>query len=189
MSDQNNDNLKQIMFHMPLFRQVFFVDPRDIFQEYPDLKPSHIHAMLFLMVSGGTTMSRLASLLRLEKGSMTTVAERIVSAGLAERQTDPADRRKSVLRLTQKGRSLAEAHHNAHAGRFAQRLERLSDAEQAEFIACLLKMNDLMRHMLDPGQLACLHPHAPDAGTKPEADPRHQAASEPSAAPEPDSER
>ncbi len=164
MDIPDNETLKQIMFHLPLFRQVFLVDTREFFSSYPDLKPSHIHAMMFLMVNGETTMTRLSSLLRMEKGSLTSVAERLVSFGLAERQTDPEDRRKSVLRLTDAGRGLAASLRLANARQFEQRIGRLDAEGQAAFARCLSEMNDLLRQMLDPSQLHCLNPHHLPAG-------------------------
>lgn len=157
MNFQNNETLKQIMFHIPLYRHALFVDTRDFFREYPDLKHSHIHAIMFLMVSGETTMTHLAQMLRLEKGSVTAVAERLVSAGLAERQTDPGDRRKAMLRLTAQGRALAEAFREANARQLDLRIGRLSDAEQVDFVDSLIHMNELLRRMFDPEEMQCIH--------------------------------
>ena len=56
---------------------------------------------------GGT---ELAARLHITTGAATALVDRLERAGLAERQADPADRRRSTIRLTDQGRRLvAEA--------------------------------------------------------------------------------
>ena len=152
---QNHEALVLVMHHMPLFRQVFLADVRELLAEYPDLNPTHMQSLMFLTIGGDTTMTRLAQLLRMEKGSVTAVTARLLSYGFISKETDPADRRKSILRLTDRGREFAESIQKAHSAHFSQRISQLTDDEQENFFSHLKLLDFLLKKMGDPDQLRC----------------------------------
>ncbi len=57
---------------------------------------------------GRTTMRKVATLLGISHGSATSISDRLVRAGLAERQFDDSDRRLVYLVITDDGRSVLE---------------------------------------------------------------------------------
>lgn len=159
MIQQSHETMKLVMHHLPLFRQVLLADVRDLFGDYPDLTPAHIHSLMFLMIGGDTTMTRLSQLLRMEKGSVTAVTARMMQWGFVSKETDPKDRRKSILRLTDHGRCFAESVRSAQAVHFSERIERLTAKEQQQFFDQLKHLNELLMKMGDPEELRCFFDH------------------------------
>jgi len=68
----------------------------------------------------------------LTSGGMTKRLDRMVGAGLIERRPDPEDRRGTRVRLTRKGKALAEKAVAMHAANEAAILAGLSRAERRE---------------------------------------------------------
>jgi DNA-binding MarR family transcriptional regulator len=67
----------------------------------------------------------------LSSGAMTKRIDRVVAAGFARREADPADRRAQLIRLTPAGRRLAERAVPAHFAAARGLLAPLGAAEQA----------------------------------------------------------
>ena len=70
---------------------------------------------------------------------MTGIVNRLKSAGLVSRSTDPTDRRKVVIRLTQAGRALLDRAKNARRKRMVRALAHLSRQERREFLRLLMR--------------------------------------------------
>ncbi len=66
-----------------------------------------IRALRLLAGAGTTTMSGLATQLRCDGSYVTGLIDVLEEAGLAERRSDPHDRRVKVVGLTDKGREAA----------------------------------------------------------------------------------
>jgi DNA-binding MarR family transcriptional regulator len=84
------------------------------------------------------TPTRLYKELVLTSGAMTHRIDALERIGLAERRPDPADRRGSLIGLTQKGRSLVDRVMDAHLEGEAQMVTPLSNPEQ-KILARLLR--------------------------------------------------
>jgi len=153
MEPYDRETIQMVMHHMPLFHQVIGADFRDLFQDYPDINQTHMKSLMFLKINGDTTMTRLSRLLRLEKGSVTTIADRLVTWGLVLRLTDPEDRRRSILRLTDSGRQLAESVRAAQSAHFQERIGRLNEEERQLFFTSLRTIENLLKKMADPDEL------------------------------------
>lgn len=153
MDPYDRETIQMVMHHMPLFQQVIGADFRDLFRDYPDINQTHMKSLMFLKINGDTTMTRLSRLLRLEKGSITTIADRLVTWGLVLRLTDPEDRRRSILRLTDNGRQLAESVRQAQAAHFQERIGRLDNEERQQFFSSLWSLERLLKKMADPDEL------------------------------------
>jgi len=153
MDPYDRETIQMVMHHMPLFHQVIGADFRDLFRDYPDINQTHMKSLMFLKINGDTTMTRLSHLLRLEKGSVTTIADRLAKWGLVVRLTDPEDRRRSFLRLTENGRQLAESVRAAQSAHFQERIGRLDNEEQQLFFSSLWTLERLLKKMADPDEL------------------------------------
>lgn len=164
MDRHAHETIMMVMHHLPLYRQVLSVDFRTLFRDYPDINQTHMQSLMFLMFNGDTTMTRLSRLLRLEKGSVTAVAARLLEWGMVSKETDPADRRRSILRLTDQGRHFADSVRIAHLAHFNDRIERLTIKEQQQFFNHLKQLETLLRKMADPDQLRCFFPDPDQAG-------------------------
>jgi DNA-binding MarR family transcriptional regulator len=73
------------------------------------LAPSSFHVLWFLLTMPGYSapMNQLASTLDFTTAGTTSVADRLVCAGLLERRSAPADRRVTLAVLTEKGQQIA----------------------------------------------------------------------------------
>ena len=76
-----------------------------------DVSGSDFHALLHIMVAetAGTplTMAQLRARMDVSPAAITYLVDRMIDAGHIRRESDPADRRKSLLRYEQSGMALA----------------------------------------------------------------------------------
>jgi DNA-binding MarR family transcriptional regulator len=69
-----------------------------------DVTPSGASALASLERLGPVTLGRLAAVERVRPPSVTKIVDRLEELGLARREVDPADRRSSLVHLTEDGR-------------------------------------------------------------------------------------
>ncbi len=92
---------------------------------------------------GRLTMSRLSSDVALTTGGVTRLVDRMVDAGLVERQNCPNDRRSVHVVLTPQGRSMLDQAVAAHIDGIDRHLmAHLDDADRAALVAVLTKVLD-----------------------------------------------
>lgn len=77
------------------------------------------------------TAGELAARLELSSGAVTYLVERLASAGYVERDSDPQDRRKVLLRATEAGYQLAANARHANQRVIAEVLDEMSPQECA----------------------------------------------------------
>jgi DNA-binding MarR family transcriptional regulator len=77
------------------------------------------------------TARKLAAELQLSPAAITYVVERLVGSGHVERHTDPADRRRVLLRFAEPGRELARSFFEPLGGAHSVALVGVPDAELA----------------------------------------------------------
>jgi DNA-binding MarR family transcriptional regulator len=85
----------------------------------------------------GETMGRLSERLGVRHSALTQAADRLVNHGLAERFSDPSDRRVVRMRLTKVGRDWVEARRNRRRAHLAQLWTSLDGAERTQFLQAL----------------------------------------------------
>ena len=88
----------------------------------------------------GLLLGELSRRMMVSNGNITGLAERLVQAGLIERNTLEADRRAVRVRLTAKGRRTFEEMATAHAKWIAELFGELSEEEQKAIWARLGKL-------------------------------------------------
>lgn len=84
--------------------------------------------------------AELATTLLMPKPTVTVVVKRLEAAGFVRREIDAADLRRYRLTLTATGRRASTRGLALLSGAFAERLERLSVAEQSQLEALLEKL-------------------------------------------------
>ena len=126
---------------MRLARQLRQQDDQD------DVTPSGASALSSLERLGPMTLGRLAAVERVRPPSVTKIVDRLEQLGLARREVDPADRRSSLVHLTDAGRRhLAEARKRKTAY-LASRLAGLPAGDVAKLEAAL----PVLEHLLSDG--------------------------------------
>lgn len=87
--------------------------------------------------AGGMHGRELAAVLGVGPPAVTALVERIVEHGYAQREEDPHDRRISRIRLTERGRALAERMTAGQRERLGEILDRLSADELDSVVRAL----------------------------------------------------
>jgi len=98
-----------------------------------DVSMGFIGVLLALYRADGQTISELGEAVSLEKSTMTGLIDRMVRAGLVNREADPADRRVLRVWLTERGRQvqlgvakvLSQSHQELTAGVADKEVERV----------------------------------------------------------------
>lgn len=110
---------------------------------------THIRAVMMLYFQGPCTMSRLSTLLILEKGSFTPIARKLINSDIIEKFRSEKDRRKYLLKLTEKGDSLAQEVGGAHINYINETLCRLPEEDIPEYFKLIRSLNEFNRKMTD----------------------------------------
>ena len=90
--------------------------------------------------NGGTTLAELSRHLLVTAGNITGIIDRMENAGLVQRVPDPEDRRTTRVKLTPKGRALAETVIPKHAEDIRKLFGSLSASEIAQLRKLLDKL-------------------------------------------------
>lgn len=108
-----------------------------------DLTPTQFAALVKISDRGEVSQNLLGRLTAMDPATIQGVIQRLMGRGLIERRPDPADRRATLLRLTDAGTNLArEAVARAKAVTQAT-LEPLPAAERDTLLKLLRKLADL----------------------------------------------
>jgi DNA-binding MarR family transcriptional regulator len=101
--------------------------------EYPweALPMARVELLLRLRERGGVRVGELAQGLRLAPNTVSNVVQQLVEAGLVARTPDPADRRASLVRITDAGREQLAGWERAHERRIGGALDQLGEADRA----------------------------------------------------------
>lgn len=89
-------------------------------------------ATLVRLAREGVSQRRLGAELGLSPGTISIRIDRLVRRGLVERQPDPDDGRRAVIRITDRGRDLFEACAPEHLANAGELLAGLTDGEREQ---------------------------------------------------------
>jgi DNA-binding MarR family transcriptional regulator len=106
-------------------------------REPAGLSASGLSALSRLDALGSLRITELAELEQLTQPGMTTLINRLETAGLATREADPADRRAVRVTITPTGVDRVIQNRDARAARLLTRIGQLSDEQQAALSAAL----------------------------------------------------
>src|SRR4051812_6446831 len=112
-----------------------------------ELSPTQGAALGTIDCHGPLTPSELALRERIQRPTATRVLARLEEAGLVARTADPADRRSSLVSVTDSGRALLVSVRDRKDAYLARRLDRLSP----EDLAALDRAAGILERMLDEG--------------------------------------
>lgn len=110
------------------------------------LAPSHAHALMLLLgprAGGRTSQGTLASELGLDKSSTARLCAKMEASGHVTQERSAADGRARFIRLTEKGRRVAERVDGASRARFREVLDALPSARaRDDVLTALSVLND-----------------------------------------------
>ena len=111
------------------------------------ISPSQTAALATIERHGPLTPSELAERERVQRPTVTRVLARLEQDGLVSRAADPADRRSSLLSVSEDGRALLAAMRTRKDAFLARRLEGLDDEERE----ALARAAAILEQMLQEG--------------------------------------
>jgi DNA-binding MarR family transcriptional regulator len=135
---------EQILDLLPRLRRRFEQScPPELREELATVTVHQLEALRQLCCrQGGMTMAELAASQAIGLSSATALADRLLRQGLAQRTSDPADRRVVRLVPTDAAQQLVERFATAKRRTAVRALDSLDDAEAATLLALLGKIAD-----------------------------------------------
>jgi len=103
------------------------------------LTPTKLRALDALAESGGLRVSELAARMHVDETTATRLADRLGTAGLAQREPDPDDRRATAIVLTPAGERLAHELSRRRLEFFHDVLGALDPDERSELVRLTAK--------------------------------------------------
>jgi DNA-binding MarR family transcriptional regulator len=137
---------QQILELLPRLRRKFeLAVPGELREELASVTVHQMEALCHLIGSGGMTMNELAQAQSIGLSSATALADRLLRQGLAQRTSDPGDRRVVRLVPTDTATELVQRFTSAKRRIAMQTLAALDDHEATTLLALLTKMVDAPR--------------------------------------------
>jgi DNA-binding MarR family transcriptional regulator len=100
----------------------------------------------FLSRSEGASLSKVAEYTGLTLPSMSALVDSLVAGGLVTRQTDPEDRRRMTLTLTEGGQAKLKSARALTANYLSQKLRQLSAADRMTVTKCMNVLRTVFTH-------------------------------------------
>jgi DNA-binding MarR family transcriptional regulator len=97
--------------------------------------------LVVLSTRGATKLVTLADLLQVAPSTAMRMVDRLIAAGLADRQTNPGNRRETLLQLTEEGRRTVEDVTARRRAEIAAIVERLSPIQRLALVEALGAFN------------------------------------------------
>jgi len=124
-----------------------------------NMHPAQAGCLQALAHRDGMSQSDLAEMLHVSRPTVTTMLQRMESAGVIERRPDESDSRVTRVYLTDAGRALAGRMHAGFVDMLNVSMGTMSDADRGEFTRILGAINDHVESVLkERGVGAWAHP-------------------------------
>ena len=109
-----------------------------------DVTPSQVRAIRVLAGQdpGGVRAKELAELLKIAPRSATEVVDALEAKGVVRRSPDPADRRATLVALTDRGREVSEEVRRARAAESERMFARLTRTDREDLARILRKLQE-----------------------------------------------
>eukprot|EP00831_Metopus_contortus_P005093 TRINITY_DN11910_c0_g1_i1.p1 TRINITY_DN11910_c0_g1~~TRINITY_DN11910_c0_g1_i1.p1 ORF type:complete len:199 (+),score=17.01 TRINITY_DN11910_c0_g1_i1:102-698(+) len=88
-------------------------------------------------------VSKISSTLNISKSNTTPIIDKLIDYGLVHRYTDPNDRRKIRVELTNTALEIFDAFKNFARSKLAEKICNLSDDDLLEIHSCTCKLTDI----------------------------------------------
>lgn len=98
--------------------------------------------LVVLSTRGATKLVALADLLQVAPSTAMRMVDRLIAAGLADRQANPGNRRETLLRLTPEGRRTVEYVTARRRAEIAAIVEKLRPVQRLALIEALAAFNE-----------------------------------------------
>lgn len=100
------------------------------------------HAVVEIGRTEGISLNELADLLNLDKSTMSRTVSNIIDQDLAERETDPSDRRYLKIRLTEQGKIVYGTVENSMDDYFTRVFDSIPEEKHAQVLESLQLLSE-----------------------------------------------
>ena len=134
-----SDNLLNLLFqiHNRLF------NPSEMVKGV-SIPPSHVKVIFYLSQKKSMSVSDVAKCLDISKPNMTPIIDKLISNGLVNRYTDPDDRRKINIELTEKAHNLLKNKKREIKDNLFNKISTLNDEDLYKLDASIREMYDIL---------------------------------------------
>lgn len=140
------------------FMQMLFVMHYNFFRQTAiPIPANHFGVLLVISDHGPSTISDLCTYLRMSKQQMTPIINKLVKNGFLSKSKPPADRRCTLLTMTNKGQAVLDRHSAKLRERFEQGLALLPVKDSQVFGASMDTFTSTIQRMfpLQPSDTGC----------------------------------
>ena len=142
-----NKMVDDLYLFFPLFRKKLFKHKKNLKQK--KIPHSFYHILKVLKKRGELPMSEIGRLVYISKSNMTSLIDKLVENGLAERLPDKNDRRVINIALTDKGKELLKDWLKYSNTEIKMNLSTLSNEDLEKFYESIENIRDILLKMDD----------------------------------------
>ncbi len=142
-----NKTVDDLYLFFPLFRKKLFKHKKKLKEK--KMPHSYYHILKVLKKRGELPMSEIGRLVYISKSNMTSLIDKLVEEGLAERLPDKKDRRVINITLTEKGNDLLKDWRKHTNNEIKMKLSTLSDEDLEKFTESVRNIRDILNKMKD----------------------------------------
>ncbi|MER6746084.1 MarR family winged helix-turn-helix transcriptional regulator [Streptomyces fungicidicus] len=115
--------------------------------------------LVVLSTRGATKLVTLADLLQVAPSTAMRMIDRLIAAGLADRRPNPANRRETLLQLTEEGRRTVADVTTRRRAAISAIVQRLSPTQRSALVKALAAFNEAGGEPLAPVRDDTVSPH------------------------------
>ena len=101
--------------------------------------------LMVLRVEEPASPQFIGNILHISKQQMTSITEKLCDAGFITRKTDPSDRRRLLLSLTDEGNRVLDDQNDIVRKKFLDSLKGLTEEEQAELASSIAMVSHYIK--------------------------------------------
>jgi DNA-binding MarR family transcriptional regulator len=145
-TEKLNKIVDDLHLFFPLFRKKLFKHKKMLKQK--KMPRSHYHVLGILKKRGELPMSEIGRLAYIHKSNMTSLTDKLVGEGLAERLRDKNDRRVVKIAITDKGKELLRDWRKQSNNEIKMNLSTLSDEDLEIFYESVENIKNILLYKM-----------------------------------------
>ena len=148
MDEERLNQITEEMYLLfPLFKHKLFKHRKRLKQK--DLPHSYFHVLKVLKTRGPLPMSEIGRRVCISKSNMTSLIDKLVENGLAERMPDKNDRRVINIAITKKGNDIIKEWHVHSSQDIKRKLSSIPDEDLETFHESIKNIRTILKNMDD----------------------------------------
>lgn len=128
-----------------VFNNILSIENQSLKQKGIKLSMNEVHVLEAIEKTDNPSMTNLARRLRVTVGTLTTAMNKLVEKGFVERYSEPDDKRKVFIRLTDKSTPILEVHNQFHDEMISSIIEDMKLDHDDVLITSLTNIRDYFK--------------------------------------------